>query len=247
MRVSKRKYKNYVGDVENMTEGHKEIRCKQTCKCNFCGGDTHMSKCCLKHKLKEAGKVYALQYEEPSSSDHDSDNEDGAAQMVRTDAWEDSDEEEESDREEQEERVYNINQSSGEGSEEDSEDEEMDNHIAMVRFEPRYSYETEEETDMDSDDESTEGPEESEEEYEVEDWESEDEEDNIEGPTLEERENVTTESEDEENVNMFDVNIKLYRQEKDIFISDEESDTAETFMSDEEDHTHENIERTQGK
>ena len=95
-----------------------------------------MSKFCLKHKLKEAGKVYALQQGEPSSSDQDSDNEDGAAQMVRTDEWEDSDEEEESDREEEEERVYNINQSSGEGSEEDSEDEEMGNHVAMVRFEP---------------------------------------------------------------------------------------------------------------
>ena len=116
----------------------------------------------------------------------------------------------------------------------------------MVGAEHHYKYETENETDIDSDNESTEGSEDSEEEYEVEDWESEDEEDNMEGPTLEERENVATESEDDDNVDMIDIEVKLYRQKKEIFMSDEESDTAETFMSDEDNDTYEHLERAYG-
>ena len=127
-----------------------------------------------------------------------------------------------------------------------SEDEEINDHVKMVVAEHHHNYESKSESDIDSDNESTEESEDSEEEYEVEDWESEDEEDNMDGPTLEERGNVATESDDDDNVNEIDNEVKLYRQKKEIIMSDEESDTAEIFMSDEDNDTHEHLERAQG-
>ena len=200
-----------------------------------------MSKFCIKNKLKESGKVYAFEYDGPSS-DQESEEDEETAQMVRTDEWEDSDEESEREENgEDDEHIYNINQNSAEDLEEDSEDE-----IYMVVAEHHHNYESESESDIDNENESTEESEDSEEEYEVEDWESEDEEDNMEGPTLEELGSVATESDDDDNVNETDNEVKLYRQKKEILISDEESDTAEIFMSDEDNDTNETLEKAYG-
>ena len=77
----------------NKTDSHKATCCKTPCKCTHCHKDSHIAKFCIRNRMKESGKAYAMEYD--GASDQEGEEEEEAAHPARSDEWEDSDEDSE--------------------------------------------------------------------------------------------------------------------------------------------------------
>ena len=61
-----------------MTPTHLERSCRKDVKCNSCGNTSHMTKFCVRKAQEKQGRVYAMQYNEDSEGDEDTDEEEDA-------------------------------------------------------------------------------------------------------------------------------------------------------------------------